>query len=103
MLPWSNWVASSALGTKVKPASLHRPFDNPHDAVQESGTYGGTKAKPLAAYRRLLCCLRGFLTPIKDADLQNAIVSRRGSSVVLRLLASQDRCQRGMQGLEEVR
>ena len=44
-----------------------------------------------------------FLTPIKDADLQNAIVSRRGSSVVLRLLASQDRCQRGMQGLEEVR
>jgi len=99
MLPWSNWVASSALGTKVKPASLHRPFDNPHDAVQESGTYGGTKAKPLAAYRR-----RGaFLTPIKDADLQNAIVSRRGSSVVLRLLASQDRCQRGMQGLEELR
>ena len=44
-----------------------------------------------------------FLTPIKDADLQNAIVSRRGSSVVLRLLASQDRCQRGMQGLEELR
>jgi hypothetical protein len=28
------------------------------------GTYGGTKAKPLAAYRRRLCCL----TWIKDAD-----------------------------------
>jgi len=27
MLPWSDWVAPSALGTKVKPASLHRPFD----------------------------------------------------------------------------
>ena len=29
------------VGTKVKPASLHFPFDNPHDAVQETGTYGG--------------------------------------------------------------
>ena len=45
MLPWSDWIVpaagTDAMGTKVKPASLHRPFDNPHDAVQESGTYGG--------------------------------------------------------------
>src|SRR6516164_2532304 len=44
MLPWSNWIVPSALGTKVKPASLHRPFDNPHDA--ENTARMGDKAKP---------------------------------------------------------
>ena len=29
-------------------ASLHCLFDSPTIAVQENGTYGGTKAKPLA-------------------------------------------------------
>ena len=32
------------MGTKVKPASLHRPFDNPHDA--ENTARMGDKAKP---------------------------------------------------------
>ena len=44
MLPWSNWIVPSALGTKVKPASLHRPFDNPHDA--ENTARMGDKATP---------------------------------------------------------
>ncbi len=34
-------------GTKVKPHHFTTRFDNPTDAVQENGTYGGTKAKPL--------------------------------------------------------
>src|SRR5215470_10699774 len=32
------------------------PVRHPTDAVQENGTYGGTKAKPLAAYRQRLRC-----------------------------------------------
>src|SRR6516164_7536680 len=44
MLPWANWIVPSALGPKVKPASLHRPFDNPHDA--ENTARMGDKAKP---------------------------------------------------------
>jgi len=45
MLPWSNWIVPAARGTddgdEGEAASLHRPFDNPHDAVWEHGTYGG--------------------------------------------------------------
>jgi hypothetical protein len=53
MLPWSDWgvplAAERKDGTKVKfAASLHCRFDSPTTAVQENGTYGGTKAKPLS-------------------------------------------------------
>jgi len=42
----------------VKLTALPSPpgFDIPTITVQENGTYGD-KAKPLAAYRRRLCCL----------------------------------------------
>jgi hypothetical protein len=45
-------------------------FGNPMDAAQESGTWGD-KAKPLAAYRRRLCCLgrRSILRVIKAGDV----------------------------------
>jgi hypothetical protein len=57
MLPWSDWVVPSARKTGDEgEAHLHRPFDNPHDA--ENTARMGDKAKPLAAYRRRLCCLR---------------------------------------------
>ena len=36
-------------------ARITSPFDNPHDA--ENTARMGDKAKPLAAYRRRLCCL----------------------------------------------
>jgi hypothetical protein len=44
MLPWSDWVVPSARKTGDEgEAHLHRPFDNPHDAVREIGTYGGRR------------------------------------------------------------
>jgi hypothetical protein len=42
-------------GEGIRLASL--PVRQPNAAVQENGTYGGREAKPLAAYRRRLCCL----------------------------------------------
>src|SRR6516165_10021229 len=56
MLPWSNWIVPSALGTKVKPRNTSPPVRQPTSAAHRH--LGGTKAKPLAAYRRRLCCLR---------------------------------------------
>src|SRR6516164_10235043 len=46
MLPWSDLGRPLTLrnrrdGDEGEAASLHRPFDNPHDAVREHGTYGG--------------------------------------------------------------
>jgi hypothetical protein len=65
ILLWSDWVAPSALGTKVKPASLHRPFDNPR--VPPIGTLGG-QGKAVGCVPPTALLFEGaFLTQIKDA------------------------------------
>jgi hypothetical protein len=63
MLPWSNWIVPAARGTddgdEGEAASLHRPFDNPHDASENTARMGD-KAKPSGvSERRRLCCLSG--------------------------------------------
>src|SRR4029077_2867873 len=51
---------------------------HPTTAVQENGTYGGTKAKPLAAYRRRLCCLCSAVnTELAKANTRSALWSSR--------------------------
>jgi hypothetical protein len=58
MLPPSDWGSHTAErkgGTSVKTASLHRPFDNPTNAVREHGRYGGQgKAAGAATLAALL-------------------------------------------------
>jgi hypothetical protein len=58
---------------------LHCPFDTQTTAVQENGTWGD-KAKPLAAYRRRLCCLAATDTP------KRASIAPRGFASPLPLL-----------------
>jgi hypothetical protein len=55
--------------------------------------------------RQLFGTATRFLTRIKYVDLQKCYPVELGEAlpVVLRPAASQDRCQRGMQGLEELR
>ena len=42
----SHWDMDDAFCSRMRDegeAHLHRPFDNPHDAVREIGTYGGRR------------------------------------------------------------
>ena len=46
ILSWSDWVVPAVRNRRDGDEGedhppLHRPFDNPHDAVREHGTYGG--------------------------------------------------------------
>ena len=58
MLPRSHWRLKTVAN------DLHCRFDNPHtmpispSLFSNGGIVRGTEAKPLAAYRRRLCCVR---------------------------------------------
>src|SRR6516162_6436846 len=72
MLPWSDWVVPSArkTGDEGEGASLHRPFDNPHDAVREHGTYGdeGKAVRRGSADGFAVCGLYLLRTNLRTAE-----------------------------------
>jgi hypothetical protein len=49
--------AEQKVGTKVKTGSLHCPVSTARTMPSKNTARMGDKAKPLAAYRRRLCCL----------------------------------------------
>ena len=67
MLPWSDWVVPSPrrLGDEGEAASLHRSVSTTRTMLSKKTARMGDKAKPLAAYRRRLCCLSGH----RDASI----------------------------------